>query len=79
MALAMAEDGVVLGSHWCSHEGFVPIDLGEGAHPARHEAYSKHYPGGYEIEIVRAADIPAHEGLMRAYGLNQIIRDNEGK
>ena len=27
---AMAEDGTILGSHWCSHEGYAPGDLGAG-------------------------------------------------
>lgn len=73
VAYAMAEDGTVLGSHWCSHEGFVPQDLGvlEGSRPDRHETYAKHYPGGYEMEFIRADDVRSHEGLQAAFLLNQ--------
>ena len=73
VAYAMAEDGTVLGSHWCSHEGYVSHDLGvtEGARPDRHETYAKHYPEGYEMEFVRASEVKGHEGLMEAFRLNQ--------
>ena len=73
-ALAVAEDGTVLGSHWCSSEFYVPHDLGveEGARLDRHEHYRAHYPGGYEMEFVRAADVLSHPGLMEALRLNQI-------
>ena len=73
VAYAMAEDGTVLGSHWCSSEFWVPHDLGvtEGSRPDHHENYSKHYPQGYEMEFVRAADVMGHEGLSRAFELNQ--------
>ena len=73
MAYAMAEDGVVLGSHYCSHDGFVPGDLGvtEGSRPDRHETYAKHCPEGYEMEFVPAGDIINHDGLQTALKLNQ--------
>lgn len=68
MAHAIAEDGVVLGSHWCSHEGFVSGDLGvdEGSRSDRHEAYAKHYPDGYEMEFVPSKEVEKHEGLRMA-------------
>lgn len=71
-AYAMAQDGSVLGSHWCSHEGYIPMDLGvtEGYRPDRHETYAAHYPNGYEMEFVRSRDIEAHEGLQAAFKLN---------
>ena len=70
---AMAEDGRVLGSHWCSHEGFAPYDLGvvEGSRPDRHKHYAEHYPDGYEMEFVPAAEIDGHAGLTAAYERNQ--------
>lgn len=73
IALAMAADGKVLGSHWCSHEGFASEDLGvtPGCRPDRHEAYAKHYPDGYEMEFVRSADVASHPGIKEAYRLNQ--------
>lgn len=73
IAYAMAEDGTVLGSHLCSHEFYVPGDLGvtEGTRPDRHETYSKHYPDGYDMEFVAACDVLKHEGLSIAFELNQ--------
>lgn len=79
IAYAMAADGTVLGSHWCSHESYVPIDLGvrEGCRADRHETYAKHYPDGYEMEFVRAADVKTHEGLREAFRLNQLQAKTE--
>lgn len=73
IAIAMAEDGTVLGSHWCSHEFYVPGDLGvtEGSRPDRHKTYAAHYPEGYEMEFVRSSDVKGHAGLMNAFALNQ--------
>lgn len=74
-AYAMAEDGTVLGSHWCSHEMYVSGDLGvkEGSRPDRHkEDYAPHYPDGYEMEFVCAADIDGHAGLQEAFRLNAL-------
>jgi len=73
IAYALAEDGAVLGSHLCGNEGFVPHDLGvtEGSRLDIHEDYKKHYPDGYEMEFVKAADVHTHEGLQEAIRLNQ--------
>jgi hypothetical protein len=73
IAYAMAEDGTVLGSHLCSHERFVPEDLGvkKGKRPDRHKTYAEHYPDGYEMEFVPAAEVATHKGLSAAYALNQ--------
>jgi hypothetical protein len=73
IAIALADDGTVLGSHWCSNEFYVPHDLGviEGSRPDRHETYAKHFPGGYEMEFVRAADVKGHAGITAALKLNQ--------
>nr|WP_309504333.1 hypothetical protein [uncultured Roseovarius sp.] len=73
-AYAMADDGTVLGTHWCSNEAFVSHDLGvhTGARPDRHETYAKHYPDGYEMEFVRAASVRTHDGLKEAIRLNRI-------
>ena len=70
---AMAEDGTVLGSHWCSHELYAPHDLGvnEGARLDRHEDYRKHYPDGYRMDFVHAITVESHEGLREAWALNQ--------
>ena len=68
-AVALAEDGVCLGGHVCSHEGYMPADLGvlEGTRLDRHaEDYQKHYPDGYRMEFVPTAFIAAHAGLKAA-------------
>ena len=71
---AMAEEGTVLGSHYCSHEGYAPHDLGvtDGARKDRHEeSYQKHYKDGYRMDFVHASDVSTHEGLSSAFVLNQ--------
>jgi hypothetical protein len=68
-AVAVAEDGTCLGGHICSHEGYMPADLGviEGTRPDRHESqYRPHYPDGYRMEFVGYEAIPGHEGLNDA-------------
>lgn len=74
IAYAMGDDGTVLGSHWCSHEYYVPNDLGvnEGSRPDRHETYKKHFPKGYEMEFVPASEVEKHKGLQNAFRLNQL-------
>lgn len=73
VAYAMAQDGTVLGSHWCSHELYVPADLAviDSWMRERHDSYKGHYPNGYRMEFVRAADVKTHIGLTEAYRLNQ--------
>lgn len=74
VAYAMAEDGTVLGSHYCSHEGYVSYDLGvlEGTREDRHEHYRLYYPNGYRMEFVSVAENLNHEKLKEAYRLNQL-------
>lgn len=72
--LAMAEDGHVLGSHFCSHEGYAPHDLGvlEGTRDDRHkESYQVHYPDGYVMEFVRGENVESHAKLMEAFERNK--------
>lgn len=73
VAYAMHEDGTVLGSHWCSHEGYVSHDLGvtEGSRPDRHETYQKHSPDGYRMEFVPACEVKTHPTLRLALHRNQ--------
>lgn len=70
---ALADDGVVLGSHLCSHEAYARLDLGvvAGSRPDRHAVYAKHFPDGYEMVFVPAAEVATHTGLRAAYALNQ--------
>ena len=76
-ALAMAADGVVLGSHWCSHEGYIRHDLVDdnGFRSDLQKAYADHYPDGYEAELIPHADIDGHEGLQAAFALNKALPD----
>lgn len=72
-AQLLAEDGTALGSHLCSSEAYMPHDLGilEGTRPDRHEGFKEHYPDGYRMEFVSGKDVMTHEGINRAYKLNQ--------
>jgi hypothetical protein len=74
-ACLIAEDGTGMGGHVCSHEGYMEHDLGiiEGSRPDRHETFREHYPDGYRMEFVSGDVVKTrtHEGLERAYALNQ--------
>jgi hypothetical protein len=73
-ACLLAEDGTGLGGHCCSHEAYMPADLGvlEGTRPDRHkDDFQKHYPGGYRMEFISETEVRTHPGLKRAYELNQ--------
>lgn len=79
-AYALGEDGVLLGSHYCSCEGFVKGDLGviEGTRPDRHKVYAKHFPEGYEMVFVPISELATHEGVEKAYQLHLKLCE-EGK
>jgi hypothetical protein len=73
-AVAIAEDGTVLGGHLCSSEGYMPHDLGmlEGTRPDRHEgSYQKHYPEGYQMTFVPSEEINNTPKLLEAFRLNK--------
>lgn len=65
----ITQDGDPCGSHCCSHEGFMPGDLGVVADTRndRHEGFRKIYPDGYRMEFVGHAEIDAHQGLQKAF------------
>jgi hypothetical protein len=69
----LAEDGAYLGGHFCSHEGYMPSDLGilEGSRPDRHEGFRQHYPDGYRMDFVPLCEAGNHAGLSSAVALNQ--------
>ena len=73
-AVLIAEDGEVLGSHLCSHEGYMYGDLGilKGFRPDRHEGFRQHYPDGYRMDFVQYVDINSHEGLNKAFAAHHI-------
>lgn len=67
--VAIAEDGCYLAGHACSSEYYIPWDMGfKGTH--QHSKYDAHYPNGWELEFVKKPK--KHEGLMKAYALNQV-------
>jgi len=78
-AQLLAEDGHALGSHACSHEGYMEHDLGilEGSRPDRHKNFKKHYPEGYRMEFISHSKVKGHEGIDKAYALNQKLREAE--
>lgn len=72
-AALIAQDGVFLGSHVCSSEGYMPHDLGviEGSRPDRHEEeFQKHYPNGYRMEFVGYDAVKTHAGIQAAFALS---------
>lgn len=72
-AIAIAEDGTVLGGHMCSEEGYMSGDLGvlEGTRDDRHEeSYKKHYPNGYRMDFVTYGAVKKDERLLKAFALN---------
>ena len=73
----IAEDGECLGGHICSHEGYMPHDLGvlDGSRADRHDLFRAHYPDGYRMDFVPATDVLEHPGLDAAFKLNQAKRE----
>lgn len=80
-AVAMAEDGTVLGGHCCSHECYMEADLGviEGWRMDRHEGYREHYPDGYRMEFVAFDNVRSHEKLMAAIKLCEAKEPADGQ
>ena len=56
VCVAIAEDGVVLGSHVCSAYGYMRHDLHNS--PRGRERCEQHYPHGYEVVMVPEGDAP---------------------
>src|SRR5690242_415848 len=74
IAVAIAEDGHVLGAHVCSHERYMRHDLGilEGSRPDRHkDHYQPHYPDGYRMTWVSSDEVMTHAGLNAACERNK--------
>lgn len=68
-AVAICEDGCILGEHGCSSPAYMPHDLGITS-VWKHDNYNAHCgEGNWELEWV---DKPKkHEGLNRALELNR--------
>jgi len=75
-ALAMAEDGHVLGRHCSSSRYFCQLDLGIYGLTIQSveqvTAYHKHYPDGYQLVWVE--DPRMSLDLEKAYELNQALK-----
>lgn len=79
-AVSISADGHQLGGHICSHECYIPHDLGivEGARKDRHEeSYQKHYPNGYRMDFVQYSDVKSHAGLQEAFRLSKLLPPSE--
>lgn len=74
--LAVAEDGHILASHYCSHKAYVAHDMGITSN-WKHDAYNEHYPDGWELEWIESEDAPNHIGLNEAMRLNSLFDDDE--
>ena len=64
MAYSMAEDGTVLGEHFCSHRGYMRHDLHD--RPDRLAAIQAHYPDGYRLVVLMGeGEVPPAEVMER--------------
>jgi hypothetical protein len=71
-AQLLAQDGTRLGGHVCSHEVYMPADLGvlENTRPDRHEEFQRHYPHGYRMVFIGHPEVFTHRGLLAAIELH---------
>lgn len=64
LAYSMAEDGTVLGEHFCSHWGYMRLDLHD--RPDRRAACAAHYPDGYRLVVLtEPGALPPSDVLAR--------------
>lgn len=64
VAYSMAEDGTVLGSHFCSHWGYMQNDLHDRTDSRI--ACEAHYPDGYRLVVLMGSgELPPTEVLER--------------
>lgn len=70
-AVAIGDDGHVVGQHICSHEAYMHNDLGLTS-DWKHDSYNKQYgEGNWELEWVPTGTANDHEGLQNAFKLNK--------
>jgi hypothetical protein len=72
-AVSIAQDGTVLGTHVCTHEGWMISDLGLSAETLkehRTEAYIEHYPNGYRTTFITYNEAHHCAPLKEALALN---------
>ena len=64
IAYSIAEDGTVLGQHWCSHRGYMRHDLHD--RPDRLETIRAHYPDGYRLVVLMGeGEVPPPDVMER--------------
>jgi len=64
MAYSIAEDGTVLGEHFCSHRGYMRHDLHD--RPDRLETIRAYYPDGYRLVVLMdEGQLPPPEVMER--------------
>jgi hypothetical protein len=80
-ALLITEDGHWIGSHLCSHEGYMPNDLGilTGSRSDRHVTFAAYYPDGYRMEFVGYDEFKTHERIKAACALADSNPHNKKK
>jgi len=77
MAMALAEDGHVVGQHCCSSEGFMKGDMGITS-TWKHDQYNEHFGvDGWELEWVETCNLETHEGLTAARKLNEELAEEK--
>jgi hypothetical protein len=70
---ALADDGVMLATEWCSCDDYVRRDLGgyEYTRADLREKYAAHFPQGYQIVYVPWRNVIHHAGLQAAIALHR--------
>ena len=66
--LALSEDGYIIAGHICSHEGFIPGDMGLDS-DRKHDLYREKYPDGFELKYLDGLEVKTDEGFRRAADL----------
>lgn len=76
IAYAMAEDGTVLGTHWCSHWGYMRHDLHDRSD--RRHACEAHYPDGYQLIVLGKDQTPPQEVIDRNRAQGEAAKATDG-
>lgn len=76
-AIALGEDGQIVGEHICSHEAWVPHDLGaDGRSNWQHDNYDKVYgKGNWTIKYIKPNEIEDHSGLKEAIEKAKVLAE----
>ena len=72
--IALAEDGTVLASHFCSSESWAKHDMGLES-TWKHKEYTAHYPDGWQLIWVESQEVLAHPGVQAALAKNRELKE----